>query len=161
LWVLRFEENEDMQRSRTRRPARAGFTLLEILIVLAIIGVIAAMVVPKLLGQQQTANIRVTRGSIKGLETTVSVYVVNHGGTYPQSIAELMAPSTTPDGLTIEALLDKEPVDAWQRPLTYVYESNTDGTSKPKIWSFGPDGQDQKGSGDDINNWTVTTAATR
>jgi general secretion pathway protein G len=147
-----------MQRSRTRRPARGGFTLLEILIVLAIIGVIAAMVVPKLIGQQKTANIRVTRASIKGLEKTVDLYAVDHAGTYPQTIAELLTPTVGTDGVKLDPLLEVEPLDAWQRPLMYQYESTTD-SAKPKIWSLGPDGQNNNGSGDDINNWTVTTAA--
>ena len=149
-----------MQRSRSRRSARRGFTLLEILIVLAIIGVIAAMVVPKLIGQQKTANIKVTKGSILGLEKAAELYAVDHSGTFPQTIEEMMTPSVGTDGIKHEALLDKVPVDAWQRPLTYQFESTTE-LSKPKIWSFGPDGQNNNGSGDDINNWTTVTGTTR
>lgn len=52
------------------RRDRAGFTLLELLIVLAIILVIAAMVVPNLVGQQQKANIMATEATIKSVEKT-------------------------------------------------------------------------------------------
>ena len=58
--------------SAARRPRR-GFTLLEVLIVLAILGVIAAMVVPRLLGQQRVANEKATRISIEGIESALEL----------------------------------------------------------------------------------------
>lgn len=62
-----------MQR-RAHRPtrrslSRGGFTLMELLIVLAIIGVIAAIAVPSFLGQQKKANVKATQASIHGLES--------------------------------------------------------------------------------------------
>ena len=63
-----------------RRTNDAGFTLTEVLLVLAILGVIAAMVVPNLLGQQQVANIRATKMNIKGFEDAVSQYAIANDG---------------------------------------------------------------------------------
>ena len=57
-----------LNRGVNRRSRRAGFTLLELLIVLAIIVVIAAMVVPNLIGSQQKANEDVTLATIKSIE---------------------------------------------------------------------------------------------
>ncbi|MBX3439614.1 MAG: prepilin-type N-terminal cleavage/methylation domain-containing protein, partial [Planctomycetaceae bacterium] len=80
--------------ARTR--FRGGFTLLEVLIVLAILGVIAAMVVPRLLGQQNTANIRATEVSIRSVEQAVKMYAgVNNQGQLPSGGQEVLQMLTT------------------------------------------------------------------
>jgi general secretion pathway protein G len=144
-----------MQRSYRRVSARGGFTLLEILIVLAIIGVIAAMVVPKLIGQQVTSYIKATKLSIKGLENTLDAYAVDLGGSYPQDLSVLMAQYTDLGGVVHPALLDKVPVDAWQMPFNYELPASNGSVAmqRPKIWSNGPNRNNENGSGDDINNW--------
>jgi len=155
-----------MQRCQRGRGRRSGFTLLEVLIVLAIIGVIAAMVVPQLVSQQRQANIKVTKQSIKGLEQALQMYAVEHSGSYPtggkDQLSLLLQASTGTDGQKLDPFLKTMPMDAWQRPLNYEYP-NTKSTAvnEPAIWSVGPDGKDDNGSGDDINNWSVAPAATK
>jgi general secretion pathway protein G len=154
-----------MQRLQRRRQSRGGFTLLEVLIVLAIIGVIAAMVVPRLVAQQKNANIQVTKQSIKGLQSALEIYAVDHSATFPTGGAEvldqLLVASTAPDGRTLEPYLKSKPLDAWQRPLYYEYPNTKTNLDEPAIWSAGPDGKNDNGGGDDINNWTALPAATR
>ncbi|HVJ87125.1 MAG TPA: type II secretion system major pseudopilin GspG [Caulifigura sp.] len=155
-----------MQRLERRRAARSGFTLLEVLIVLAIIGVIAAMVVPRLVAQQRNANIQVTKQSIKGLQSALEIYAVDHGASFPSGGQEildsLLVSSTAPDGRTLEPYLKAKPLDAWQRPLFYEYPANGKTTlDEPAIWSPGPDGKNDNGGGDDINSWTTLPAATK
>ncbi len=91
-----------MQRLQRRRDSRGGFTLLEVLIVLAIIGVIAAMVVPRLVAQQKNANIQVTKQSIKGLQSAIEMYAVDHSATFPtggqEILDSLLVASTAQDG---------------------------------------------------------------
>jgi general secretion pathway protein G len=144
---------------RVARPARAGFTLTEILLVLAILGVIAAMVVPNLIGQQQKANILATRTSIGGFAGIVDQYAIANGGTYPEGsqqevVAMLMNPGQDADGRQIAKYLQKTPKDAWDQPLYYEYPNGKvpDATG-PAIWSAGPNKQNEDGNGDDINNW--------
>jgi general secretion pathway protein G len=142
----------------TRR--RRGFTLTEILLVLAILGVIAAMVVPNLIGAQQKANIQATRNNIKGFEDAMTQYAIANDGVYPDGareevVALLIQPGQDADGRTISPYLDKTPKDAWDQPLYYENpNSKVANATKPAIWSSGPNKQNEDGGGDDINNWS-------
>jgi len=146
--------------SRTHRHMRhRGFTLLEVLLVLAILGVIAAMVVPNLLGRQQEANIKVTKLTIKNFEDAVKLYAVDHDGAYPEGDAEtvmtlLMSNVNEETGEAVQPYIEEVPLDAWKNPMQYEYPPSGNrqpASLKPAVWSFGPDGQD--GTDDDINNW--------
>lgn len=146
------------QRVRNRR---SGFSLLELLIVLAIIGIIAAMVVPQLLGQQVVAQIEATKGSIKGLENALNLYAVQHNAKLPRSDdggIELLLNPVDMNNQPMTPYLDEYPKDAWGNPLQYNFPSSnqpeTLRSNKADIYSFGPDEEDNNGSGDDINNWT-------
>ncbi len=138
------------------RPA--GFTLVEVLLVLAILGVIAAMVVPNLLGSQERANVNITRTGISDYEGVIRKYAIDHNGRPPQGSAEqvnqlLMNPEPV-DGRTIQPYIDKQPRDGWGEVLFYQFppKHQTINTNAD-IWSAGPNGQNEDGSGDDINNW--------
>ena len=140
-----------------RRENRRGFTLLEVLLVLAILGVIAAMVVPQLLGRQKKAMEDTTRSSITGLEQALKMYAIDPDGQYPQgnqdALAVLMNP-TDRQGRPLEPYLEKLPKDAWDQMLYYEYpNTKAPQTTKPAIWSSGANLQNEDGSGDDINNW--------
>ena len=145
-------------RSARRTARRGGFTLIEVLLVLAILGVIAALVVPGLLGSQERANVQATEIAIKTFQSKVEEFAINNNGRPPQGSQEaavkaLMSP-TSPDGRTVQPYLDETPKDAWGEPLFYRYPaSNQTIASKPDIWSAGPDGRNDDGGGDDVNNW--------
>lgn len=135
-----------MKKRTVQRSRRGGFTLIEVLLVLAILGVIAAMVVPNLLGTQTQAYIKTTRTSIDSLESAAQGYAVNHDGEWPQSLQQLLEPENTGTQV-IPPTLDKIPTDAWGTPLQYEY---TPGNPRPLITSYGPN--KQQGGGDDITN---------
>lgn len=134
-----------------RRGRRRGFTLLELLIVLGIIVAIAAMVAPNLISSQQDANIQTTQAMIKNIEDSFKRKAVKNGGEYQEddSVAALAEVWTDNRGQEQQPLLEDLPVDAWGNEFQYSYQS---GDIKPKIWSFGPNRQDDGGSGDDISN---------
>jgi len=138
----------DSLDSRQRR----GFTLIEILLVLAILGVIAGLAVPRLIARQKHANVDATRLTIKGVEQSLKLYAIDHLGDLPTTDLGLkvlvVAPSRN-DPNWRGPYLDTLPKDAWGRPLNYALP----GKLNPKgydIVSAGADGQ--FGSADDIAN---------
>jgi general secretion pathway protein G len=156
-----------IQRQPNRRPLgrvvatrdsrrRAGFTLIEVLLVVAILGVIAAAVVPALIGRQQEANIQISRTDIKGLEQALKMYAIDHDGAYLDGGKDTLPQLTQASeyrGHKLKPYLEEIPKDAWGEPLYYEYPSSKAG-DKPAIWSSGPNRQNEDGGGDDINNWS-------
>ena len=142
--------------NRLPRPARAAFTLLELLIVLAILAALAAMVVPNLLGSQRKANIKTTEASISGLENALKLYAVDNGGTYPaggDDVLERLMAVEDEDGEAVDPVLESIPNDAWERPLHYEFPNKKADSTKPAIWSDGPNLTNEQGDGDDVTNW--------
>jgi general secretion pathway protein G len=143
-----------MKKQSTKKRNRGGFTLLEVLLVLIILGVIAALVVPQLTGSQQKAMILAAETTIKKLEAKVEFYAVEHESTYPETLDDLLEPVDT-DGNVMKPYEKTFPKDPWKQPMNYKLELSTDGSDsmEPRIWSNGPNKKDDDGNGDDINNW--------
>lgn len=147
-------------RRSTRKAQRGGFTLLELLIVMAIIVSIAALVAPNLLSSQQEADINKTKADIKLIENNFKMMATKNGGYFPvdqidgpQSIRSLCEEWSIDgrDGV-YPALFEEVPMDPWGNE----YDVQANGTGqKPRIWSYGPDKQD--GTEDDISNDPRTT----
>jgi general secretion pathway protein G len=144
------------RNSTTLSGSRGAFTLIEVLLVVAILGVIAAAVVPALIGRQQDANMQITKTDIKGLEQAMKMYAIDHDGEYLQGSKDALSQLTQSSeyrGKKIKPYLEELPKDAWGEPLNYEYPSSKAG-EKPAIWSSGPNRQNEEGGGDDINNWS-------
>lgn len=126
---------------KNMRRASAGFTLVELLLVIVILGVLAAMVVPQFAGQGESARISTTRSSISGIATAVSTYEIQVGR-FPDSLDDL-----TVETETRAALLKKDNLaDAWGNAFSYKKTTKF----SFEIRSAGPDGQ--MGTEDDITN---------
>ena len=131
-----------------------GFTLIELMLVIVIIGALAAMVVPRLVGRSEEARIGAARADLKGnLSLALRLYEVDNGR-YPASEQGLTALMTKPTGPPIPEnwkcpYIEQEPLDPWKRPYVYRYP----GTHPPRdydLLSLGPDGKESE---DDITNW--------
>lgn len=142
-----------------RKRRRTGFTLVEIMIVLAILVLLLAMVGPRLLKTQEKADQKITLTQIKNIENALDMYKVDNR-TYPSTEEGLNALLSKPadearaanwDGPYLGE--DTLPVDPWGNAYNYEYPpTKGKSTDTPNIWSAGPDGQDN--TGDEIVNWT-------
>jgi general secretion pathway protein G len=137
-----------MNQRRTRR--RAAFTLMEILLVLAILVVLASMVTLGYSQIQKGANIKAAKTQLNLLESAVNAYSIDVG-TLPSNLEALVqvpGDLPRPDKWSGPYLAKTNlPVDPWNQP--YQYEITDQSTGKFRIWSNGPDLQ--PGSSDDVS----------
>ena len=138
-----------------RQIDRAGFTLIELMLVIVIIGSLAAMVVPRLTSRLKGSQEDIARADIKGnLSLALRLYAVDNNGSYPttqQGLAALLVkPVNPPTPANWKGpYLEQQPLDPWKRPYSYRYP----GTHPPleyDLYSFGADGTE---SDDDLGNW--------
>ena len=124
---------------------------MEILLVLAILGVVMAMVMPRLMGRQQHANADATKISIAGLSQALKLYSLDHSGNLPKSAEGLNVLMSNPgnDNQWRGPYLDDEPTDAWGSQFEYHYPGKKNADSFD-IVSPGPDRV--MGTNDDIRN---------
>ena len=122
---------------------------------LAILGVIAAMVIPNLMGSQKKAYERQSRVSIASFEQIAKQYNIDHDGEWPPTVDAMINPGNGSDGRPLAPYLEKVPKDAWNQALNYEYPNSKGGgvTDKPAISSTGANKQNESGGGDDLNNW--------
>ena len=141
-----------MYDSLRLKTYRRAFTLIEVLLVLAILGVIAGMVVPRLIGRQRFANEDATRLTIKGVEQALKLYALDHFGELPTTQAglETLVSKPAQDAERWRGpYLESMPRDAWGRPLVY----SLPGKRNPGGYDIVSSGQDGlPGTQDDISN---------
>ena len=135
-----------------RRTVRSGFTLIELLLVVVIIGILAAIVVPKLAGKTEDARIGSTVAQMKIIQDALTRFELDNGK-YPTQDQGLMALIEMPTAAPVpkkwtKALEARElPKDGWGNEFEYRYPGtvNIDGYD---LVSAGPD--EQPGNDDDI-----------
>lgn len=144
-----------MRPARRSGPRRAGFTILELMIVLAILIAIMGIVLVNVMGQKGKADVRIAQAQIKAFEGMLNSFKVdlNRWPTDEEGIAVLWSK----DALTEDGDKEKwsgpyttepKPNDEWGSP--WIYRAPSEATGKPFIASAGPD--KQEGTDDDITN---------
>jgi len=139
-------------RNTVRRGGRRAFTLIELMLVLIILAILAAVVVPKFTNRRAQADDAKARTDISNYETAIDAFQVDTGR-YPSSDEGLNALVNAPGNVTgwhgpyIKSVNN----DPWQHPYVYRYPGvqNKNGFD---LFSYGPDGRE--GGGDDIDNWS-------
>jgi general secretion pathway protein G len=133
---------------RGGRMKKKAFTLVELMIVVIIIGVLVAMVVPRMAGRSEQARISVARADIDvNIATAIKLYEADTGS-YPTTLDDLsVAPGNTTNWKG--PYIEKQPLDPWRRP--YIYKSP--GVHRPHDYDLSSLGKDGVESSDDVVNW--------
>lgn len=135
------------------RPQRRGFTPIELLLVLVILGILAGIVVPLYGGHTLRAKITATGAQIATFKGSLAAFEIDNGF-FPSGrdgLQQLVQPkSDTPNWKG--PYIPEIPVDPWQHPYVYEYPGKHH-TFASDISSAGPDGQPE--AEDDITSWAV------
>ena len=140
--------------SAARRRLSAGFTLIELMVVLVIIGVLAALIVPNVLNRADDARATAAKTDVNNLMQALKLYKLDNQR-YPTAEqglqALLLKPTTAPIPINWKSYVDKLPNDPWGRPYQYL---NPGIKGEVDVLSFGADGQaGGEGKNADIGSW--------
>lgn len=135
--------------------AQSGFTLIEVMIVLLIIGIMASVVAPNILGNQEVAQLKKAAVDIQQLESAVEMYKLrtNSFPSTEQGLDALVAVPTSdpiPRNYPEDGFIRRLPQDPWGNDYQLVSPGEL---GRIDIFSNGPD--QEPGTDDDIGNWNI------
>ncbi|WP_411359078.1 type II secretion system major pseudopilin GspG [Pseudidiomarina salilacus] len=124
-----------MKRAQTRETR--GFTLIELLIVIVILGLLASLVAPQMMGKVDDSRIKTAQTQMRMLETSINTYRLDLG-TYPENLDELLASDKV--NWAGPYLPKDVPLDPWGNP--YEYRMPGDEGKPFTLMSYGADGRE-------------------
>ena len=140
------------------KQRQGGFTLIEIMVVVVILGILAALVVPQVMSRPDQAKVTVAQTDITAIGAAMDMYKLDNGA-YPstqqglEALVKKPAGNPQPKSWNQDGYLKKLPVDPWGNPYQYL-SPGTKG--KLDLYSLGADskegGEDNDG---DIGNWSL------
>ncbi|MBL4910440.1 MAG: type II secretion system major pseudopilin GspG [Alteromonadaceae bacterium] len=141
--------------NKQKSHQQAGFTLLEVMVVIVILGILASMVVPNLLGSQEKANVQKAVSDINALETSLTMYKMDNYKfpTTEQGLDALVNETDIeplPRRFQEDGYIKRLPQDPWGSEYQLL---NPGEHGKYDVFSMGPDGE--VGTEDDIGNWNL------
>lgn len=138
------------------RSSQSGFTLIEIMVVVVILGILAGIVVPRIMDRPDTARVEAAKQDIRAIESALNLYRLdnNHYPSTDQGLEALVEePTGDPEPRNWQGYLDQVPTDPWGNKYQYL---NPGEHSEIDIYSLGADGEP---GGKDVNaeigNWTI------
>ncbi len=145
---------EMIPQTHRRSTLARGFTLIEILVVLVIIGVLAALIAPNVLDRASEAKVTAARTDVNNLVQALKLYKLDNGR-YPSTDQGLEALARKPTTGSIptnwKPYLDKMPKDPWGQPYQYA---NPGLHGEIDVFSFGADGKaGGEGNDADVGSW--------
>ncbi len=145
-------------RQRTARSAQSGFTLVEIMIVVIIIGLLAAVVVPQFLTKVDDARVAKAKEDIQAMQTALTMFKLDNY-TYPSTEMGLKALAQKPDSTVVKnwrpgGYVQHVNKDPWGNNYQYQIPGTHGG--EYDLYSFGADGQvGGEGYNADVGNWNL------
>ena len=144
-----------------RIPRQSGFTLIEVMVVVVIIGILAAVIVPKIMDKPDEARLVKVKQDIAEIQAALDMYRLDNY-VYPSTDQGLQAlaqkPSANPAPPHWKQYLDQVPQDPWGHPYQYLNPGTHGGAVD--IWSYGADGVP---GGDGVNadqgNWNTADSS--
>lgn len=140
------------------RPHQTGFTLIEVMVVVVILGILAALVVPKVMSRPDEARVAAARQDIGGLLQALKLYRLDNRR-YPsteqglQALVEKPGQAPLPEAWKAGGYVERLPRDPWGQPYQYL---NPGLRGEIDVFSFGADGvAGGEGQDADIGNWAL------
>lgn len=138
------------------RHRQAGFSLIEIMVVVVILGILAALVVPKIVDRPDDARIIKAKQDVLAIQNALELYKLDNGF-YPTTDQSIMAliekPTTSPTPNNWRKYLKSLPKDPWGRDYLYL---NPGQHNDIDIFTYGPTGQPGgEGKNAEIGNWNA------
>ena len=125
--VIKHDKKHGAAVKNKRLAKKAGgFTLIEIMVVVVILGILAALVVPKILSRPDQAKATVARTDIESISQALELYRLDNG-VYPsldqglEALVERPSSPPVPKSWNPEGYLKKVPLDPWGNPYMYLY----------------------------------------
>lgn len=136
------------------RPRSRGFTLIEILVVVVILGILAMIVVPRVMEEPGRARVVRAKQDVASIVSALNIYKLDNFN-YPSTAQGLEAlvtkPSGQPDAPNWSQRLDRMPKDPWGHPYQYQHPGQHGDVD---VYSLGADGKPGgEGEASDIGNW--------
>lgn len=134
----------------------AGFTLVEIMVVVVILGVLAVLIVPRVVGRTEEARVAAAKHDISAIMQSLKLYRLDNGR-YPTNEQGLQAlvskPQAGPSPANWRQYLDKLPKDPWGNTYQYL---NPGVNGEIDVFSLGADGQPGgTGTDQDVGSWQL------
>ena len=151
-----FQDDRQINRRLRARRAQTGFTLIEIMVVVIIIGLLAAVIVPQVINKVDDARMTKAKADIQSLETALTMFRLDNSK-YPTTDQGLQALVTQPTDPSIRhwrVYLQRVSKDPWGAEYQYVFPG-THG-KEYDLYTLGADGQPGgDGVNADIGNWNI------
>ena len=141
----------------TVQRKQRGFTLIEIMVVVVILGILAAILVPKIMNRPEQVRVVKAKQDILAIESALKLYKLDNG-VYPTTDQGLKAlvdkPSSDPIPQNWErgGYLKEMPIDPWNHTYQYINDNGD-----IKIFTYGPNGQGSDTNGE-IGNWNLNSS---
>ncbi|WP_117235622.1 type II secretion system major pseudopilin GspG [Vibrio maerlii] len=142
---------------KNKMKKQSGFTLIEIMVVVVILGLLASVVVPNLIGSKESADQKIATSHISSIENALMEYKLDNGvfPTTDQGLDALVNKPSNPEPRRYRngGYITRLPVDPWGNDYQYISPGDNGAVD---IFTLGADGQEGgEGANADIGNWNL------